>query len=114
MGKKRRSALIIPEKFGQLSEFESKLMRLLFPLWGEDWFQDFLSHLRQIMPPTCTANERKFLDRVSDMEISKTYRRPEEIKLFLKSSNPSRLSYLYGSQFPDVDILKLVRNKKIN
>lgn len=31
------------------------------------YHSDFLTDLRQIMPPTCSTNERKFLDRVKEI-----------------------------------------------
>jgi len=51
------------------SEFEVNLISLIAEMTGFRrwwWDTDFLADLRQIMPPTCTPNERKFLDEIKE------------------------------------------------
>ena len=50
-----------------LTEFEAKVKDIYFEsigmFKGSNWF---VEQLRQIMPPTCTETERKFLDEIKE------------------------------------------------
>jgi hypothetical protein len=51
----------------KLTEFEKKLYAIAHRTILIGSKDDFIADLRQIMPPTCTPNERKFLDRVREI-----------------------------------------------
>jgi len=53
----------------ELTEFEEKFTELVQNhgvIGSPDLWVKFLSKLREIMPPTCTATERKFLDEIRE------------------------------------------------
>ena len=52
----------------KLTEFEENTLQLVEKYKEiKCYYQiDFVSDLRKIMPPTCTPNERKFLDEVKE------------------------------------------------
>ncbi len=71
----------------KLTEFEEKVLDILYGYEKnpELNFISFIEKLRKIMPPTCTPNERKFLDEVRDKaklisaNVYVIYREPHKI-----------------------------------
>ena len=67
-----------------ITEFEEKLLEAVrkAKFLGEAFSaKPFLEYVRQIMPPTCTTNERKFLDRVREIGKWETFMKGTGIKL---------------------------------
>ena len=66
--------------------------------------KQFVKELRQIMPPTCTPTERKFLDRVREIGILvNSTREKSKVTILLEASR------VYDEDFPDIDLKELVR-----
>jgi hypothetical protein len=64
-----------------------------------------VTDLRQIMPPTCTANERKFLDRVRE-----TYKYSPGGRSIYRVNVGYDPTILYPQDFPDIDLKELVNS----
>jgi hypothetical protein len=92
-----------------ITEFEEKVLRLVIDNidHGEFYFdftdEKFIADLRQIMPPTCTETERKFLDRVREdfCAINDTIQS-------IGAGASGEIYCLYQSDFPDIDLKELV------
>jgi hypothetical protein len=51
----------------ELTEFETRLFELAYEYYEDvHAVESFIQDLRKIMPPTCTPNERKFLDEIKE------------------------------------------------
>lgn len=72
-----------------LTEFENKLLQLLYPIKEETWFKNFISDFRRIMPPTCGEEQRKFLDELA-------------IKYELKTEIVDNTSFVYLANAPSI------------
>lgn len=57
-------------EYNKLTEFEEKIWGVVVNTITDRFIVKnktaFITDLRQIMPPTCSANERKFLDEIRD------------------------------------------------
>jgi hypothetical protein len=52
----------------ELTEFEEEIAEYVYQYANEKSYlmENFIQDLRKIMPPTCTPNERKFLDTLKE------------------------------------------------
>lgn len=92
------------EKPGNRDEllFEINLMADRMFVGNISKFQ-FSEILRQIMPPTCSPNERKFLDRIKEIGYVSVSG--------LNLENETMLAILNKAMFPDVNLSELVEKK---
>lgn len=97
------------------SEFEKIILDLINKnTWtnGEYEFNDteFISDLRQIMPPTCKPNERKFLDEIRSKG---RFVKNDDLKLAcieIRCENGN--VFLHQSDFPKSNLSELVEKKE--
>lgn len=93
----------------KLTEFEEKIVAIYKEcLFAEHFPETFLRRLRQIMPPTCTKNERKFLDWIRE-KLRYEYEEHKDGSVTNMICNGS--SMLQQEHFPDVNLAELVEKK---
>jgi len=93
----------------KLTEFENKVLEVLeqSAYISSTYVQDevdyatFIDLLRKIMPPTCTPNERKFLNR-----LNKDFYYNEVENGITNKGN--EYDILYQDTFPDINLKELV------
>lgn len=91
----------------ELTEFEEKFTELVQNhgvIGSPDLWVKFLSKLREIMPPTCTATERKFLD-----EIRELYEWNDHLGFpHLQRKEITKYSNIYQQDFKKTNLRELV------
>lgn len=92
--------------YDKLTETEKQIMSLAWnSISGTGLLeQTFIEGLRQIMPPTCTANERKFLD-----EIREKFHIDEDGDCVFP--NEDAWSMIFQKQFTKCNLQELVEKK---
>lgn len=99
----------------KLTEFEAKMIHIvMYNKYGHGSnfnTEGFISDLRQIMPPTCTPNERKFLD-----EIKERGKLIDSMGcLVIQKLNPDsheQTGFLFQSDFTKSNLSELVEKKE--
>lgn len=98
----------------KLTEFEQKYCDMIHKRFNNlslgKWpsTDEIVSDLRQIMPPTCTPNERKFLDEINMLgEFIESLDMDTEDGIYFGHSS----SFLSQSDF-DANLSELVEKKK--
>jgi hypothetical protein len=93
-----------------MSEFENKLLEIIreCPDVDNEFLEDqLLDNIRKIMPPTCTENERKFLDWLCVFECTGLSGDNEDA-LYIAPGG----SMMHSKDFPDVNLKELVEEKQ--
>lgn len=91
----------------EFTEFELKVLEAISACRDYDDFYDeqFIETLRQIMPPTCTKNERAFLDEIRE----KFYYNDEDEGLTNKGNE---YDILYQDTFAECNLKELANDTK--
>jgi hypothetical protein len=93
----------------ELTEFEVKLLESIKNITGYGLSKYFIQNIRKIMPPTCTENERKFLDRVREGNLYTSESKDSVVKSFIVFGNPeNECSIIMQSDFPGINLKELV------
>ena len=99
----------------ELTKFEHKLLRLVNNAINKGLDFDpwvFITDLRKIMPPTCTLNERKFLDKIKkDGEYDDDFG-IQTINIYDEESNHDDMMCTFNSVvFSDMNLKDLIQGE---